>query len=645
VNSNVSNILSGKPAISFLCVGLLLLLFSCKTAKLSDAIAKEERGEYHAAAQVYRKVYTKTPSQKKFLRGSIAYHLADCYRKTGATQKALTAYNNAVRCEYADSMAILYAAKMSQKLGRYREAAKLYSDFLEIVPASRDARNGLKGCDSAQVWKQNPLPYTVKRLEIALSRDGEFSPVITGDKADQILFSSSRKGVVGDSVKSLITGARNNDFFLLKQNEKGAWLKPEHIDSDINTEYDEGAACLSPDGQTLYYTFCAEEPGIPKTADIYSSSRSGAQWGAGQRVAIWTDTLNMAAHPAVGTDGYLYFVSDVPGGYGGKDIWRIQIDRIGKGKPENLGPYINTAGDEMFPFFRDDSTLYFASDGHPGMGGLDIFRAIPTSKGWKVENMKSPVNSNADDFGIVFEPQKNRGYFSSSRNDARGVDHIYSFEYPEFTVKIEGWVLDREEEIIDNAFVKIVGKDGSNRKFIVKTDGTYQAEIVKGMEYVMMGGATDYLNQKQTITVPDEEKSETYYVDFYLPSISKPVLIENIFYDFDRATLRPESREALDEIIVMLEDNPNVTVELSAHTDRKGSEEYNRNLSQRRAQAVVDYLIAGGTDPQRLSPVGYGKSQPKAVPAYIARDSLISCPKDRYSTKLLSKPCRRKKGK
>jgi peptidoglycan-associated lipoprotein len=600
-------------------LAVVLLLSSCKTAKLTDAIAKEERGEYYAAAQVYRKVYAKTPPKKKFLRGSIAFHLADCYRKSGAAQKALTAYNNAIRYEYRDSSAILFAAQQLHKLGRYKDAEQLYREFLAIAPNSRIARNGLTGCDSALTWKQNPTRHIVKKMEITNSRDGEFSPVIVGDKADQILFSSSRKGVVGDSVKSLITGVRNNDFFLLKQNEKGAWLKPEHIDSEINTEYDEGAATLSPDGQTLYYTYCAEESGIPKTADIYVSQRSGAQWGVGQRLAVWTDTLNMAAHPAVGTDGYLYFVSDAAGGYGGKDIWRVQLDRIGLAKPENLGSSINTAGDEMFPFFRDDSTLYFSSNGHAGMGGLDIFRAVPTSKGWKTENMKSPINSNADDFGIVFEPNKNKGYFSSNRNDTRGTDHIFSFEVPGYTIKIEGWVLDREEEVIDNAFVKIVGKDGSNRKFIAKTDGTYQAEIVKGMEYVMMGSAPEHLNQKQTITIPDEEKSETFYVDFYLPSISKPVLIENIFYDFDRATLRPESKEALDEIITMLEDNPNVTIELSAHTDRKGTEEYNQNLSQRRAKSVVDYLIAGGIAEDRLTPVGYGKSVPKAVPAYIAK--------------------------
>ncbi|MDR1372388.1 MAG: OmpA family protein [Dysgonamonadaceae bacterium] len=596
----------------------LLSLFSCKTAKLSDAIAKEERGEYFDAAKVYRKVYSKTPSKKTYLRGSIAYHLAECYRKSGATQKALTAYNNALRYEYPDSSSVLFAAKMLHRLGRYKEASKKYQEFLDSVPDNIQALNGLRGCDSAVVWKGAPTRYEIKKFNIVSTRDGDFSPVLLGDKSDMMIYSTSRRGVVGDSLKSSITGIRNNDFYLLKQDEKGVWRKPEHIDSELNTEFDEGSSSVTANGSTLYYTYCGEEEGIPKTADIYRSPRSGAQWGKGERVAIFEDTLKMAAHPAVGMDGYLYFVSDVIGGYGGKDIWRVKIDETGKSYPENLGADINTAGDEMFPYFRDDSTLYFSSDGHLGMGGLDIFRAVPIENGWTVENLKSPINSNADDFGIVFEPKKNRGYFCSNRNDGRGSDHIYQFELPGYTIAIEGWVLDNDEEMIDGASVRIVGKDGSNRKVIAKVDGTWKTEIVKGMEYVMLGSAPEHLNQKQMITIPDEEKSDTFYVDFYLPSISKPVVIENIFYDFDRATLRPESKEALDEIIAMLEDNPNVTIELSAHTDRKGSDEYNQNLSQHRAKSVVDYLISAGIEKDRLTSAGYGKSKPKTVTKYLA---------------------------
>jgi len=608
----------GREKYLFLLLLIPFWFSSCKTAKLSDAVAREDRGEYYEAAQIYRKVYQKTSSKKTHLRGSIAFHMGECYRKINNPTRALSGYTNAIRYQYADSSAILHQAQMLHKLGRYAEAEKQYNAFLEIVPNNVLAKNGIIGCQSAPVWRKNPSRYIVKRMDKMNSRDGEFAPMLYGDEYDQLYFSSSRKGTLGDE-KSAITGIKNNDFFLVKQDERKQWLKPEHIESGINTELDEGTASFSMDGSQMYYTYCAEEEDASRTAEIRVSNRSGAEWGAGTKAEIFKDSLAMAAHPAVGADGYLYFISDITGGYGGKDIWRIPIGDIGSAFPENLGPDINTPGDEMFPYMRADSVLYFSSNGHPGMGGLDIFKATMTTRNkWRVENMQAPINSLGDDFGITFMGKKESGFFSSNRNDNRGSDHIYSFDLPGIYIYVEGWVLDRDEEEIPGATVRIVGKDGTNQRIFTRGDGTYTMEVVPGMEYVMMGSAPGFLNQKQTLTVPDEEKSETYYVDFSLPSISKPVLIENIFYDFNRATLRSESKEALEEIITMLEDNPNVTIELSAHTDRIGSEAYNDNLSQRRAQSVVDYLILGGIESDRLVAKGYGKATPKTVTKSLA---------------------------
>lgn len=602
----------------FLALLFFFFLFSCKSAKLSDAVEKEEKGEYYDAAQIYRRVYQKTSPKKTILRGTIAFHMAECNRKVNNPQRAASAYQNAIRYHYPDSTTVFHAAKMNHKLAKYADAKKQYHAYLEIVPDDSLALNGIVGCDSALVWKKNPTRYVVKRMDKFNSREGEFSPVLFGENYDQIIFNSSRKDATGDE-KSGITGAKNNDFFLIKQDEKGAWTKPQIIEGAINTDFDEGAASFSTDGSTMYYTYCSEDEKYPRTAEIRSSSRSGAQWSAGQRLEIFKDSLVMAAHPSVGADNYLYFVSDRLGGYGGKDIWRIPIGQIGSTFPENLGPEINTAGDETFPCMRTDGILFFSSDGHAGMGGLDIFKATPQGQAqWKVENMKHPINSNGDDFGITFEGIREKGFFSSNRNDGRGADHLYSFEYPETYLRVEGWVLDKEDYEIENASVRIVGKDGSDKRIFARRDGTYTMDVLAGMEYVMLGTAPGYLNQKQSLFVPIQEESETFYVDFHLPSISKPVLIENIFYDFDRATLRPESKEALDEIITMLEDNPNVTIELLAHTDRKGSEEYNINLSQRRAQSVVDYLIRGGIEKERLTPAGYGKLRPKEISKRMA---------------------------
>ncbi|MDR0412528.1 MAG: OmpA family protein [Dysgonamonadaceae bacterium] len=592
-------------------------LYSCKTAKLSDAVDREERGEYYEAAQIYRKVYGKTSPKKTHLRGSIAYHLAECYRETNNPSRALTGYTNAIRYKYADSTAVLYQARMMQKLGKYAEATRQYEAFLEKNPDNLIAKNGITGCKLALEWKKNPGRYIVKKMDKLNSREGEFSPALYGEEYDLLYITSSRKESTGDE-KSPITGVKNNDFFLVRQDEKKQWLKPEVIESGINTEFDEGSASFSPDGSQMYYTYCPAGADTPQTAEIRLSSRSGAQWGAGVKVEIFKDSTTMAAHPAVGADGYLYFVSDVTGGYGGKDLWRVPLDMIGTAYPENLGSEINTPGDEVFPYLRPDSVLYFSSNGHPGMGGLDLFKATPVQDKWRVENMKVPINSTGDDFGITFRGMNESGFFSSNRNDGRGADHIYSFELPGIYVAVEGWVLNRDEEEIDSATVRIVGKDGANQRIFVRADGTYSMEVVPGTDYVMMASAPGYLNQKQSLSVPNEEKNETYYVDFALPSISKPVLIENIFYDFNKATLRDESKEALEGVVAMLEDNPNVTIELSAHTDRVGSEQYNETLSQRRAQSVVDYLIRGGIAADRLVAKGYGKSVPKTVTKNIA---------------------------
>lgn len=607
-------------------LAMVSMLFSCKTPKLSDAEEKQRIGEYFEAANIYRKVYAKTSPQKRTLRGYIAYRMAECNRLINNTPKATSAYMNALRYEYPDSIVSLRLGQMYQKSGRYAEAMRYYNDFLQVAPESQLATNGIKGCELTPEWKQTPTRYIVKRMEKFNSRRGEFSPMLYGEKYDQLYFASSRTpkgaGKNKEESNSAITGVRNNDFYLVKQDERGNWLAPVEIEDAVNTEFDEGTPSFSRDGSTMYYTYCAQDPEGPRTSEIYVSSRSSAQWGKGTRATIVKDSVTALGHPSVSPDGkYLYYVSDVVGGYGGKDIFRSRLVGNDFGPMENLGPEINTAGDEMFPYVRDSVTLYFASNGHPGMGGLDLFKATQDSMGkWHVENLKAPINSSADDFGITFEGAKEKGFFSSNRNDARGYDHLYSFELPTITVFIEGIVYDVDEYPIENATVRIVGRDGLNEKVVAKKDGTYKVELERDISYVMMASARGFLNQNFELRTGPEEKNETYIVDFYLTPISKPVVIDNIFYDFDKATLRPESEKALDEMIKMLNDNPNVAIELGAHTDRKGSDQYNERLAQRRAQSVVDYLIQGGIDAGRLEAKGYGESVPKVITKKMAKN-------------------------
>lgn len=595
-------------------------LYSCKSAKLSDAEEKQRIGEYYEAAAIYRKVYTKTSPKKRDLRGYIAYRMAECNRLINNTAKATSAYMNAIRYDYPDSTVYLRMGQMLQKTGRYPEAIKNYDIYMENDPSNLLAINGIQGCELAPGWKKNPTRYEVRRMDKFNSRRGEFSPMLAGDKYDQLYFASSRSKDK-DAKVSAITGQNNNNLFLVKQDEKGAWLAPVELEDEVNTEYDEGTPSFSPDGNTMYYTYCAQDPEGPRTAEIYISTRSSAKWGKGTRATIVKDSVTALGHPSISPDGkYLYFVSDAVGGFGGKDIFRARVAGNDFGPMENLGEEINTPGDEMFPYVRDSVTLYFASNGHPGMGGLDLFKATQDSTGkWNVENLGAPINSMADDFGITFAGKEERGFFCSNRNDARGYDHIYSFERPTITIFIEGIVNDVDEYPIEDATVRIVGKDGLNVKVPVKKDGTYRVELERDIRYVMMASARGYLNQNYELHTGPEEKNETYIVDFFLSPISKPVVIDNIFYDFDKATLRPESKKALNEMIKMLNDNPNVTIELGAHTDRKGTDQYNERLAQRRAQSVVDYLIAGGIEAARLEAKGYGESVPKTINKKMAK--------------------------
>ena len=594
------------------------VLASCSGAKLSVANEQYARGEYYDAAQTYRKVYGKTnPRKERKLRGEIAFKMGECYRRINMAPRSTAAYQNAIRYDYPDSMALFYLARSQQFEGKYKEAIKNYQAFLETNPLSTLAKNGIRGCNLATQWKENPTRYVVKKATILNSRRSDFSPMYLGTDYDQIYFTTSTEKALGKN-KSGITGTKNSDSFFSRKDERGAWQKPEPVEGEVNTEDDEGVISFSPDGTTMYLSKARREPNADTSVEIYTSTRTGAQWSAAKKYEITADTLSAFGHPAVSPDGqYLYFVSDMPGGYGGKDLWRISLTEK-EGTLENLGVQINTPGDEMFPYIRSNGDLYFASDGHPGMGGLDIFRARMNDSGmWQIENMKYPVNSSADDFGITFGEEET-GFFSSNRGDGRGYDNIYTFELPSIRVWISGTVLDKDDEPVPDAIIRIVGNDGSNQKEFARKDGSFRFKLDRGVHYVMLATCRGYLNSKQEFISDSEEKDAEYGVNFVLASISKPILIENIFYDFDRATLRPESEASLNELVKMLNDNPNVSIELGAHTDMKGSEQYNQRLSDRRAQSVVDYLIKSGIDPRRLQPKGYGESKPKVITKKLA---------------------------
>lgn len=602
-----------------LVAGLAISLAACGGPKLSEAKAQYDRGEYYDAAKTYRKIYNKlTKKEERKQRGEVAYQLGLCHSRLRQNARAAAAFQNAIRYGWEDSTAYLQLARELHADGKYAQAVTAYETYLQWKPGDKLAADGLAG---AKMGRDKALQtrYVVKAAKLFNSRRSDYAPMYDSGELDRIYFTSTNEKATG-SKRSEITGMKNGDIFVATKNERGEWNRPEAVEGELNTELDEGIVSFSPDGQTMYLTKARREPSANTGVEIYTSQRSDAKWSAPVKYEITADTLSSYGHPAVSPDGnWLYFTSDMPGGSGGKDIWRVNIKERA-GSLENLGEWINTAGDEMFPYMRTDSVLYFASDGHPGFGGLDIFRAEMTpSGGWNVTNMGRPVNSAGDDFGITFGKGES-GFYSSNRGDARGYDHIYSFELPELKITISGWVIDKDDEPVPNAVIRIVGNDGSNQKQVARDDGSFSFPLDRGISYVMMAGAKGYLNARQEFTSEYTEEDADYGVDFVLSSITKPVVVENIFYDFDRASLRPESKKALDELAQVLRDNPNVTIEMASHTDRHGSEKYNLDLSSRRARSVIDYLISVGISADRLQSQGYGKSRPKTVTKRIAKE-------------------------
>lgn len=598
-----------------------LTLAGCRGAKMQDADDQMWRGEYFKAANTYRKIYNKlSPRDARKQRGEVAWKMATCYRRLNMAARSAAAYQNAIRYDYPDSTALYWLGRELQADGKYQPAIEAYEQYMEKDPKSIQALMGIEGCRQAIATKEGKRTrYVVKQAKLFNSRRADFSPMYLDKECTQLYFTSTQDKAKGDN-KSDITGMKPGDIYFSKLNEKGEWTRPVAVEGELNSDADEGIASFSPDGQTMYLTRARRAPDANTSVEIYTSKRSDATWSAPVKFDITKDTISAVGHPAVSADGtYLYFTSDMPGGYGGKDIWRINLKERG-GSLENMGPEINTPGDEMFPYVRTDSVLYFSSDGHPGFGGLDLFKATLNSRHqWEVANMGMPMNSAGDDFGITFGKGE-KGYFSSNRNDGRGYDHIYSFELPDLRITISGWVVDKDDEPVSKAVIRIVGDDGSNQKEFAKDDGSFSFPLNRGVKYVMMAGAPGYLNVKQEFESDSEEADADYGIDFILASISKPQVVENIFYDFDRATLRPESKTALDELAQMLRDNPQVEIEMSSHTDRTGAAAYNLELSDRRAKSVVDYLAGAGVPASRMTWKGYGKTRPKTVTKRIAKE-------------------------
>lgn len=616
----------------------MMALSSCTLQRaINKADRRYEIGEYHAAAQRYKRVLSRIPAKEKQLQARIACRLGDSYRLIHDPRRAETAYRKAVRYKAEDSTLFLHYGEVLLCNGRPREARSAFNRFLRYDSTNLQAINGIIACDSLNAWKKAPQRFAVSLVtELNGRKAADFSPSISGE--NQIFFTSTRTAKGAKKIKnSKITGVPNTRIFSSKRDRKGAWETPEPLPDAINGVAttikgvkqivgDVGVASFSPDGKTMFFTAAPYDQTQSQGAKIYTSARQAGEWTDAKPLTLVADSTITVAHPALSTDSYLYFVSDLKGGFGGKDIWRCRKKTADSWDvPENLGPDINTPGDEMFPSIAPDGTLYFSSDGLPSMGGLDLYAAtflhydsVLHTPRFNVRHLPVPFNSNGDDFSFTTNRERTQGFFSSNRNDPKGLDHIFAFAEPDVEFSLAGSVTDYRGQPLPDAVIRVVGTDGTNRRINVKRDGSYAFPLDKGVDYVLLASAKGHLNATAAFSTVGLFKNVRYTQNFVLPSMLQPVPINNIFFDFAQYTLRPESREALDSLVKMLNDNPHVTIRIEAHTDMIGSNDFNLELSDRRSEAVVNYLAERGIERERLDFKGYGESRPVIVDDRLA---------------------------
>ena len=625
----------------YIVLALALGLTSCSIQKrVERADKKFAIGEYYTAADIYKQCYPRLNSKKdRELKAHVAFRQGECYRILNSP-RAASAYQNAIKLKYQDSIVYLHGAQALHYQAKYKEAQKLYELYLQTYPDDYVARAGYAACRRMEEMKKNPGRYRVTlSKEFNYRSSGNFAPCFMDKDASVLFFTSNRQTTKNKKKQkraSNITGQQSFQLFQSRKNAAGQWeeiKQPEGLyspESEQETAGNDttqqsgktggaaemGVCCFSADGKTMYFTYSKAMSGQDQGTKIMCAQRASGEWSDPQEVRLFPDSTISVAHPALCPTGdTLYFVSDAPGGQGGKDIWFALLDGTDWIAPQNMGPQINTSADEMFPTVHPDGSLYFSSNGHPGYGGLDIFHAyrdttVHDSVQWILMNMAEPINSSGDDFAMTFEGESQNGYFSSNRGDRKGTDHIYRFELPELVYLLEGSITDNLGEQLSDAALRIVGTDGTNTKVQVRRDGTFKVQLKRDVRYAMLATCRGYLNQRQTLSTEGLRDSKTFEEHFQLASISRPVGVENIFYEFGKWDLTPESEQGLQALVKLLNDNPNITIELSAHTDMQGEEAFNQTLSEKRAQAVCDYLVKHGIARERLTPKGYGETQP-----------------------------------
>jgi peptidoglycan-associated lipoprotein len=581
--------------------------------------------EYFKALNMYKDLYKE--SQNKEEKNYISFRIAECYRNMNQTQKAESQYLKVITKNYQNPLIYYYYADMLQRNEKYAEAAVQYEEYLKRVPNDEKAKVSKVSCSLSARWIESPTRYVIENRKELNSKESDFAPAYASSDYLNIYFTSTRPGFHGEKINP-VTGQIYSDIFETSLDKKGDWSKPVPLNDTINSPNDDGTPFLAENYNSMYFTRCKVVRGIKLGCQIYKATRdAGEDWQKYEIVQIANDSISVG-YPSLSKDGLtLYFVAKMQGGFGGNDIWVMTRKSRTKafGNLENLGIEINTLGDEMFPFIRENGILYFCSNGHPGMGGLDIFKATKNEENeWEVENMRYPINSSQDDFNIIFKGNNEEGLFSSSRKGGKGKDDIYSFILPSMEFVLQGVIKDENsDKPIKGARIRIVGSDGTDLDITTLDDGSFRYKLNPHTNYIYLAKKEGYLNGKGRITTAELADSKTFSDEIRLSSIKNPVEVENVLYDFGKWELRPEAKKELNGLIDILKANPNITIELGSNTDMVGDSTSNFLLSQKRAQSVVDYLVEKGITKDRLSAKGYGKSLPKVINGRNAKAELF----------------------
>lgn len=621
-----------------LLLGWALVVTSCSPRLEREAELAERRGEYHRAAELYRRLYTQTPAKQASVRANLAFRTGENARRTRAVASAHTSYLAALRHHYPDSLLLLRLSETSLGVGAPEQARAFALRYLSHDSTSREARRVLESASLALSHNPSTTAHSIYKVERAdhLSSTRSDYGVTYSPEGKVIYLTSTRP--LGGSPKSSspITGEGLGRIYVLRQGANGIWERRLDTLAGLgHPQSDLGTPTLSPDGRTMYLTLAVQGQEGTHTARIYRSTLGmEGRWSEAEPVDLLSDSTVLVAHPSLSPSGrVLFFVSDLNSGKGGKDLYRVELVDGIPGALYNLGAEVNTPSDELYPYAVSDSLLYFASDGHVGLGGLDIYRAqlLPSGR-YEVTHLPAPINSPADDYGLAPTPRVGEldptgrllevGFLASSRDDQRGRPHLYRFERARIEPLIEGLVLDREGYPISGATLRLVGNTAEDQIRAVTTDaeGSYRLSASADIDYVMLASAPGYLNQYVRLHTDPSDSSEVYTVDFYLTSRETTEQLRELYYAFDSAEILPESTPALEALLRLLEDNPEVVIELTAHADRIGSDSYNTSLSERRARSVLSYLIARGVAERRLRSRGYGKSHPFVVTRRVAEE-------------------------